>query len=363
MDELAHTNAPGSRHAKRWQDVEELLDAGIDVYTTLNVQHVESLNDVVAQITGVVVRETVPDRVLEEATEVRLIDLPPDELLERLQEGKVYIPDQAAPRRRRASFARGTSSRCASSRCGAPPSGSTRRCASYRTEHGIQRVWPTTERVLVCVSPSPSSARLVRAARRMAASLHAPCIAAYVETPASLRMSDADRRASRREPASRRAARRGDRHALKGESAAAGDGPLRARAQRDEDRPRQADAPALARPRLARRFSTRSSGRAATSTSTSSRATTRRDEPASKRPSERPEARTPAPTPPSAAMRHRWPTALAWVRFGRRQLADVVMIYLLGHHPRLAALRLRAVASSRRCSASCSSTSSSCRRT
>ncbi len=95
VDELAHTNAPGARHAKRWQDVEELLDAGIDVYTTLNVQHVESLNDVVAQITGVVVRETVPDSVLEQADEVELVDLPPDELLERLREGKVYVPGQA----------------------------------------------------------------------------------------------------------------------------------------------------------------------------------------------------------------------------------------------------------------------------
>src|SRR3984957_13217307 len=95
IDELAHTNAPGSRHAKRWQDVDELLDAGIDVYATLNVQHIESLNDVVAQVTGVIVRETVPDKVLEEATELRLIDLPPDELLERLAEGKVYIPEQA----------------------------------------------------------------------------------------------------------------------------------------------------------------------------------------------------------------------------------------------------------------------------
>src|SRR5205807_5917841 len=95
VDELAHTNAPGSRHAKRWQDVVELLDAGIDVYTTVNVQHVESLNDVVAKITGVVVRETVPDSVLEQADEVELIDLPPDDLLERFKDGKVYMPDQA----------------------------------------------------------------------------------------------------------------------------------------------------------------------------------------------------------------------------------------------------------------------------
>jgi two-component system, OmpR family, sensor histidine kinase KdpD len=93
VDELAHTNAPGSRHAKRWQDVGELLDAGIDVYTTVNVQHLESLNDIVAQITGVLVRETVPDSILEQADEVELIDLPPDELLQRLREGKVYVPE------------------------------------------------------------------------------------------------------------------------------------------------------------------------------------------------------------------------------------------------------------------------------
>src|SRR5262249_35013259 len=95
VDELAHTNAEGSRHAKRWQDVEELLEAGIDVWTTLNVQHVESLNDVIAQITGVVVRETLPDSVLERADEIELIDLTPEELIERLKEGKVYVLQQA----------------------------------------------------------------------------------------------------------------------------------------------------------------------------------------------------------------------------------------------------------------------------
>jgi len=192
VDELAHTNAQGSRHAKRWQDVDELLDAGIDVYSTLNVQHVESLNDVVAQVTGVVVRETVPDRVLEEASEVRLIDLPPDELLERLAEGKVYIPEQAQ-RAAESFFRKGNlialrelALRSVAERVNA-------QMRMYKTEHGIQRVWATAERVLVCVSPSPASARIVRAGRRMAASLHAPCIAAFVETPASLRMSDADR--------------------------------------------------------------------------------------------------------------------------------------------------------------------------
>src|SRR5574340_1164287 len=96
VDELAHTNAPGSRHPKRYQDAEELLDAGIDIYATLNVQHLESLNDVVAQITGIVVHETIPDSVLDSASEINLIDLSPDELLQRLKEGKVYVPEQAA---------------------------------------------------------------------------------------------------------------------------------------------------------------------------------------------------------------------------------------------------------------------------
>src|SRR5262249_7254290 len=95
LDELPHTNAPGARHRKRWQDASELLDAGIDVFTTLNVQHVESQNDLVAQITGIAVRETVPDRLLEDAT-LEFVDLPPDDLLRRLAEGRVYVPEQAS---------------------------------------------------------------------------------------------------------------------------------------------------------------------------------------------------------------------------------------------------------------------------
>lgn len=192
VDELAHTNPADSRHLKRWQDVDELLDAGIDVYTTLNVQHIESLNDVVAQVTGVVVRETVPDRVIEEATEVRLIDLPPDELLDRMADGKVYIPEKAERavehffRKGNLIALRELALRSTAERVDA-------QMRTYRTAHGIHGVWATSERVLVCVSPSPSSARLIRAARRMAASLHAPCVAAYVETPAALRMSDNDR--------------------------------------------------------------------------------------------------------------------------------------------------------------------------
>ncbi len=192
MDELAHTNAPGARHAKRWQDVEELLDAGIDVYTTLNVQHIESLNDVVAQVTGVVVRETVPDKMLEEASEIRLVDLPPDELLERLGEGKVYLPEQAARavqnffRKGNLIALRELALRRTAERVDA-------QMRVYRTEHGIQQVWPTADRILVGVSPSPASARLLRAARRMAGTLHAQWIALHVETPASIRLSESDR--------------------------------------------------------------------------------------------------------------------------------------------------------------------------
>ena len=126
VDELAHTNVPGSRHVKRYQDVEELLAAGIDVYTTLNVQHIESLNDVVARISRVRVRETLPDKVLELADEIELIDLPPDDLIQRLREGKVYMHDQVG-RAIRTSSARAISPRCASWPCGSPPSGSTPR--------------------------------------------------------------------------------------------------------------------------------------------------------------------------------------------------------------------------------------------
>ncbi len=193
VDELAHTNAPGCRHSKRWQDVEELLAAGIDVYTTLNVQHLESLVDIVAQITHVVVRETVPDSVFESADDVRLIDLPIDELLERLREGKVYVPEQAE--RARASFfregnliaLRELALRLTARRVDA-------QMREYRERHGIRRTWAVAERVLVCISPSPASERLVRAARRLAASLQADWIAAYVETPASLRLSAEDRK-------------------------------------------------------------------------------------------------------------------------------------------------------------------------
>jgi two-component system sensor histidine kinase KdpD len=167
VDELAHTNAPGSRHTKRWQDVLELLDAGIDVFTTVNVQHVESLNDVVAKITGVIVRETIPDSVVDRADEVELIDLPPDDLLERFREGKVYVPDQAAEalenffRKGNLIALRELALRRTAERVDA-------QMRSYMRDHAIGAVWPTSERLLVAVSASPLSVRLVQTAKRMA---------------------------------------------------------------------------------------------------------------------------------------------------------------------------------------------------
>ncbi|MFO0829977.1 MAG: sensor histidine kinase KdpD [Phycisphaerales bacterium] len=180
VDELAHENAPGSRHQKRWQDVESLRDAGIDVFTTLNVQHIESLNDVVARITGVQVRETVPDAVLEGVDEIELVDLPPEALLERLKAGKVYVPESA--RNAIESFFR-------RSNLTALRELSLRRTAELvdrqmreeQREAGVRGVWPARERIVVCIGPSPRSATLLRAARRMAAGLHAELLAVHVD--------------------------------------------------------------------------------------------------------------------------------------------------------------------------------------
>lgn len=192
VDELAHTNAPGARHAKRWQDVAELLAAGIDVVTAVNVQHVESLNDVIAQTTGVVVRETVPDRILDQAAEIELVDLPPEELLERLREGKVYIPPQAE-RALRGFFTRGNlialrefALRRAAERVDAE-------LRAFKEDEGVTRVWPVAERILVGVSPSPTASRVVRAAARMANRLGAEWIVASVERPGDLKQSEGDR--------------------------------------------------------------------------------------------------------------------------------------------------------------------------
>ena len=194
LDELAHTNAPGSRHAKRWQDAEELRDAGIDVYTTLNVQHLESLNDLVNQVTGVAVRETVPDSTLDRADEIEFVDLPPEELLKRLAEGKVYLPDRAAVAARHF-FRRGNLlalRELALRRTAEHVDADVR---DYRRDHEIQPTWPVAERILVCVRPNPDSERLVRSARRIAAQLRAEWIVAYVESPTQPPLSQPERRA------------------------------------------------------------------------------------------------------------------------------------------------------------------------
>ncbi|MDP1918968.1 MAG: sensor histidine kinase KdpD [Myxococcales bacterium] len=182
LDELAHSNVEGSRHTRRWQDVLELLDAGIEVHTTLNVQHVESLNDVVAQITHVQVRETVPDALLDRADSIELVDLPPEDLLKRLADGKVYLPEQA----RRASehfFRPGNLLALRELALRRTAERVDDEVQAYRQLHEIQTTWPAGERLLVCVGPAPASARLVRAARRMAAGLRAPWYAVWVSNP------------------------------------------------------------------------------------------------------------------------------------------------------------------------------------
>ena len=196
VDELAHSNPaegePAPRHAKRWQDVEELLAAGIDVFTTVNVQHVESLNDIVAGITGVRMQETVPDLVFEAAHEVELVDTTPDELLERLHAGKVYIPEQARRaidsffRRGNLIALRELALRTTAERVDAA-------MLEYKEGHAIRAPWAAGECLLVALGPYEEAERLVRAGKRMATALHAPWIAVYVETPDLLRLPEAER--------------------------------------------------------------------------------------------------------------------------------------------------------------------------
>jgi len=181
VDELAHSNAPNCRHDKRWKDVEELLDNGVDVWSTLNVQHLESLGDVVAQITGVRVRETVPDTVLERADSVVLVDLPPDDLRQRLKEGKVYLPQQAAWASSNF-FRQGNLMALRELALRATALRANTEVLVYRHGRSIQTTWPTSERILVCVGPAPSSAKLVRAAKRLASELHAPWLALSIQS-------------------------------------------------------------------------------------------------------------------------------------------------------------------------------------
>lgn len=180
VDELAHTNAPGSRHQQRWQDVQELREAGITVWTTLNVQHMESLNDVISQITGITVRETVPDQVFDGADELELVDITPEELLERLQAGKIYLPEQAQRalqsffQRSNLTALRELSLRQAARRVHTD-------VESARREQAARRPWATAERLLVCVGPSPTTTRVIRTACRMADAFEAPWLAVSVD--------------------------------------------------------------------------------------------------------------------------------------------------------------------------------------
>ena len=192
VDELAHTNAPGSRHARRWQDVAELLQAGIDVWTTLNVQHLESLSDVVAQITGVPVRETLPDTFVRQADEIELIDLPPDELLQRLRDGKVYLPETAG-RALEEFFRKGNlialrelALRTTADRVDA-------QMQVWRRSEARETTWPVTERLVVSISSSPSAMQIVRAGSRMAARLRAEWTVVWVDTPRQQALPPADR--------------------------------------------------------------------------------------------------------------------------------------------------------------------------
>lgn len=179
VDEVAHTNAPESRHPKRWQDIEELLDAGISVYTSLNVQHLESLNDVVAQVTGIIVKETVPDAFVERADDIEMVDIPPEELRQRLRDGKVYVPDRIDHaldgffKISNLTALRELALRRAADRVDAE-------ARAFREGAGVP--WPTRERVLVCVAPNQLADRIVRAAARFGASSHAEMLALYVES-------------------------------------------------------------------------------------------------------------------------------------------------------------------------------------
>jgi two-component system sensor histidine kinase KdpD len=192
VDELAHTNAPGSRHEKRYQDVEELLNAGIDVYTTLNVQHIESLNDVVQQISGIRVAETVPDRIPGMADEVELVDLTPEKLIERLKEGKVYIPKKAEQAMRQF-FKKGNllALRELSLRYTARQVDEDVR--GYMAKYAVSGPWPVGSRLMTGISSSPTSERLIRFTHRMAQDLDAEWYAVFVESPQQVEMNEAAR--------------------------------------------------------------------------------------------------------------------------------------------------------------------------
>ncbi len=192
VDELAHTNAPGSRHPKRYMDVEELLDNGIDVYTAVNIQHIESLNDVIAQITRVRVRETVPDSIFDLADAIELIDLPPDELIQRLKEGKVYVPKQAE-RALEHYFSSGNLTALREMALRRTAERVDEQLLTHMQANAIAGPWAASERILVCVSEDPRAPGLIRHTKRLADRLHAPWTAIFIETRRSLQLSQAER--------------------------------------------------------------------------------------------------------------------------------------------------------------------------
>ena len=189
VDELAHTNAPESRHPKRYLDVQELLDSGIDVFTTLNVQHLESVNDAVEQISGIRVKETIPDSVLDEANEIKIVDLPPKELIQRFKEGKVYVPDRANVALENF-FNEGNLIALREMTLRRAAEHVDEQMLAYMHTRSIPGPWPVGERLLVCIGNSQTlNERVVRTGRRLADELKAEWIAIYVETPAHNRMS------------------------------------------------------------------------------------------------------------------------------------------------------------------------------
>src|ERR1700752_3531688 len=192
VDELAHTNAPGSRHPKRYLDVEELLSQGIDVYTAVNIQHIASLNDVVAQITHVRVRETVPDSVFDRADAIELIDLTPDDLIQRLKEGKVYVPKQAE-RALEHYFSPGNLTALRELALRRTADRVDEQLLNHMQANAIAGPWAAGERILVCVSEDPRAAGLVRYTKRMADRVHAPWTAISIETRRSLQLTDEQR--------------------------------------------------------------------------------------------------------------------------------------------------------------------------
>ncbi|AOV15969.1 two-component system sensor histidine kinase KdbD [Acidihalobacter aeolianus] len=191
VDELAHSNAPGSRHPKRWQDVVELLDAGIDVWTTMNVQHLEHLNDIVSGITGIRIWETVPDHLFDAAEEVVVIDLPPDELIERLNLGKIYLPKQAEVAARNF-FRKGNLLALRELALRRAADRIDNEMLAYRRHNTISRIWPNRESLLVCIGDHDGDGQIVRSSARLAAKLGVGWHVVHVETPRSTRISDAN---------------------------------------------------------------------------------------------------------------------------------------------------------------------------